>query len=189
MPTKPINLSRSRSGKPAIAMLPAMVLPCLLPLLALPVAAALAELARVEMSLDIEPDNRRSYFDGEYISFHLSLEREGYIYLFYLDTEGNLLQLLPNAEMSNHWYPRGNRMPFPSLEDPIDYVIVPPFGDELLRVFVSDNPQIEFSGEWRESGLRELDIELDRVEDLIYDASNTLFGRAELSFESRPVAD
>ena len=80
-------------------------------------------------------------------------------------------------------------MPFPSLEEPIDYVIVPPFGDELLRVFVSDNPQIDFPGKWRESGIRELDIDLEQVEDLIFDASSDLFGRAELSFESRPAPD
>ena len=104
-------------------LLPAMALSCLLWLSSLPGTAALAEPARVDMSLDIEPDGRSGFFDGEYISFWLSLEREGYVYLFYLDTQGNLLQLLPNAENSNHWFPRGNRMPFPSLEDPIDYVM------------------------------------------------------------------
>ena len=154
-----------------------------------PADAALVEPARVELSVAIEPDDRREFYDGEFISFYLSLEREGYIYLFYLDTEGNLLQLLPNAEMSNHWFPRGSRMPFPSLEEPTSYVIVPPFGDELLLVFVSDNPQIELPGEWLETGLRRLDIDLDRVEDLIYEASRTLFGRAELAFESRAAVD
>ncbi len=190
MSLKSTSLSGSGFGTPAIARaLTVMGLACLLSFATLSVTAALAEPARVELSLGVEPGDRSSYFDGESIFFHLSLEREGYVYFFYLDTEGNLLQLLPNAEMSNHWYPRGNRMPFPALEEPIDYVIVPPFGEELIRVFVSDNPRIEMPGEWRDTGILELDIDLERVEELIYDASNTLFGRAELSFESRPATD
>ncbi|MDJ0776996.1 MAG: DUF4384 domain-containing protein [Gammaproteobacteria bacterium] len=151
--------------------------------------AALAEPERVDLSLAIAPDDRREVYDGEFIFFSLSLEREGYVYLFYLDTEGNLLQMLPNAEMSNHWFPAGSDMPFPSLEEPMSYVIVPPFGDELLLVFVSDNAQIDLPGEWRETGVRELDIDLDRVEELIFDASSTLFGRADLAFVSRPVGN
>ncbi len=188
MPTKPMNLLCLAGARSTMAGL--LLALCSLLLLAVPPATAtLAEPDRVDMSLSIEPDDRRVYYDGEYISFYLSLEREGYISLFYRDTEGNLLQLLPNANLSNHWYPRGNRMPFPSLEEPIDYVIVPPFGDELLRVFVSDNPRIDFPGQWRDTGIRELDIDLERVEDLIYDASSRLFGRAELSFQSRPASD
>ncbi len=177
-------------GKSTVAaLLLAMVLPCLLSLVTLPVTAALVEPDRVDLDLDVEPGDGRVYYDGDYISFTLSLEREGYVYLFYRDTEGNLLQLLPNAEMSNHWYPRGNRMPFPALEDPIDYVIVPPFGEERLLVFVSDNPRIDLPGEWRDTGIRQLEIDLERVEELIYDAPSTVFGRAELSFESRPAPD
>ncbi len=154
-----------------------------------PVDAALVEPDRVDLSLAVEPGDRREYYDGDYISFTLSLEREGYVYFFYLDTQGNLLQLLPNAEMSNHWFPRGEGMPFPSLEVPMDYVIVPPFGDETLLVFVSDNPRIELPGQWRDTGVLELEIDLERVEDLIYDASSSVFGRAELSFESRPLPE
>ena len=160
-----------------------------LPLLwILPADAAMVEPERVDLSVAIEPDDRREFFDGEFISFYLSLEREGYIYFFYRDTEENLLQLLPNAENSNHWYPRGSRMPFPALEEPINYVIVPPFGEELLLVFVSDNPEIELPGERLDSGLMKLEIDIERVEDIIYEASKTLFGRVELSFESRSAA-
>ncbi len=184
------NLSCRGFGKPAIpALLLALALSCLLPFAILPVAGALAEPERVDLKLVVEPGDRREYYDGDYISFYISLEREGYVYFLYLDTEGNLLQLLPNAEMSNHWFPRGNEMPFPALEEPIDYVIVPPFGEEQILVFVSDNPRIELPGEWRDTGILELDIDLERVEDLIYDASSTLFGRTELSFESRPAID
>ena len=194
MRLRSMNETCSGYGNPSIARLRltlvlAIVLACSAWILSPPVDAALVEPDRVDLSLTVEPGDRREYYDGDYISFTLSLEREGYVYFFYLDTQGNLLQLLPNAEMSNHWFPRGEGMPFPSLEVPMDYVIVPPFGEELLLVFVSDNPRIELPGQWSETGVLELEIDLERVEDLIYDASSAVFGRAELSFESRSLPE
>lgn len=148
---------------------------------------AASDPARIDIDITTHLGDRQVFAEGDLVSFFLSLERDAYVYLFYRDAENNLLQLLPNAGMPAHLYRGGMFMPLPSAEQAYQFIVVPPFGDELILAFASDNGHIELPGEELESGLLLLGVDANRVEEIILEASARSFGRTELRLKTQPV--
>lgn len=151
-------------------------------------AAPAAAPQSVDIGLTTHLGDRQQFVDGDRVSFLLSLDRAAHVYLFYLDADANLLQLLPNAQMPGHFFAAGLFMPVPGREQPFQFVVHPPYGEEVLVAFASDSPGLDFGGETLSNGLLRLEMKLEQVERLIRGQSKRLFGRGELVLTTLPAA-
>lgn len=151
-------------------------------------AAGAVEPQSVDIGITTHLGDRQQFVDGDRISFLLSLDRAAHVYLFYRDADANLLQLLPNARMPGHFFAAGLFMPVPGRQQPFQFVVHPPYGEEILVAFASDNASLDFGGEVLENGLLRLDRSLEQVGRTIRAQSQRLFGRGELVLTTRPAA-
>ena len=94
---------------------------------------------------------RTSFGLGEEIDFSLESDRDGYVTLVDLGTDGTVAMLLPNAETPSVRISAGQRLRFP--EGEIFFEAQPPVGGGLVRAFLTPAP---------------LDIEIPNGEDYAF---------------------
>ena len=87
---------------------------------------------QVEVWVD-RPDG--VYYEGDEIKIFVRANRDCYINLVYYDAEGNAILVFPHKGNWEHKI-EGNKI----YKVPGDFVIKPPFGREILKVFASDKP-------------------------------------------------
>ncbi len=138
----------------------------------------------IEVGLTTHLGDRQSFVDGDRISFLLSLERDAYVYLFYRDADKNLLQLLPNRRMPDQFFTAGLFMPVPNADQPFQFTVSPPYGDESLFALASDVGGLEFAGDELANGLILMERDIERLSADIRQASEVSFGRAELELKT-----
>jgi hypothetical protein len=107
---------------------------------------------QVEVWVD-RPDG--VYYEGDEIKIFVRANRDCYINLVYYDAEGNAILVFPHKGNWEHKI-EGNKI----YKVPGDFVIKPPFGREILKVFASDKPFPIPKGK-TEAGLIVLDSILD----------------------------
>jgi hypothetical protein len=131
--------------------------------------------------------DQQSFVDGDRISFLLSLDSDAYVYLFYRDAASNLLQLLPNERMPDHFFNAGLFMPVPSAQQPFQFTVKPPYGDESIYAIASSNDALVFPGKPLANGLILLDQNPQQIIDVIRKKSKNSFGRGELRLTTLPA--
>ena len=151
----------------------------------LPVLAAEPE--NVDVRITTHLGDRQQFIEGDRISFLLSLERDAHVYLFYRDAAANLLQLLPNERMPDHFFSAGLFMPVPDRQQPFQFTVQPPYGEEFMYAFASDNGALSFSGKPLANGLILIQGNLQQVSRRIRAGSKKYFGRGELSLTTLPA--
>lgn len=158
-------------------------------LLALLVSASAAAVdpKRIEVGITTHLGDRQAFVAGDRISFLLSLERDAYVYLFYRDAESSLLQLLPNERMPAHFFSAGLFMPLPDSRQPFQFIVQPPFGEESIYAYASDNGSLSFSGTPLANGLILLEDRLEQIERRIRAQSKKFHGRDELRLTTSPA--
>lgn len=149
--------------------------------------ALAAEPEDVDIKITTHLGDRQEFVAGDRISFLLSLQRDAHVYLIYRDAAANLLQLLPNERMPDHFYGAGLFMPVPDRQQPFQFTVQPPYGEEFMYAFASDNGSLSFSGKPLANGLILLQGELDQIERRIRAESKRFFGRGELSLTTLPA--
>ncbi len=87
---------------------------------------------QVEVWVD-RPDG--VYYEGDEIKIFVRANRDCYVNLVYYDAEGNAILVFPHKGNWEHKI-EGNKI----YKVPGDFVIKPPFGREILKVFASDKP-------------------------------------------------
>ena len=140
----------------------------------------------IDVNLTTHLGDQQSFVAGDRVSFLLSLERDAYVYLFYLDAESNLLQLLPNQRLTNHYFDAGLFIPVPDRQQPFHFTIQPPHGEELMVAFASDNGELKFAGQPLENGLILLDDDLGQIGERIRAASAQIYGSGDLIITTQP---
>lgn len=101
--------------------------------------------------VSISPDRmaRPVYQAGEFIMFNVWANRPCFVYMFYTDADGKMMQLLPNDYSDTNYLDKGNKTySFGAKEDPYRFKIIRPLGTELLQVFALDKPLTQESGEF-----------------------------------------
>lgn len=142
----------------------------------------------VDVNLTTHLGDQQSFVDGDRISFLLSLDADAYVYLFYRDAAANLLQLLPNERMPNHFFSAGLFMPVPSPQQAFQFTVQPPYGDEFIYAIASSNDTLAFPGTPLANGLILLEGDLEEISDIIRAKSKRLFGRGELRLTTLPAS-
>lgn len=84
-------------------------------------------------------DDRFAFGLGEEIRFRLRSERDGYLTLIDLGTDGTVAMLLPNADAPSVRVRAGEEIVYPADED-VYFEALPPAGSGLVRAFVTDRP-------------------------------------------------
>jgi hypothetical protein len=107
--------------------------------------------------------NGQTYTEGDVINYFASLDRDAYMLLIYEDAGGNLLQIFPNSRSGNPTFAAGSAIQVPQESDPFEFEISEPFGREQVFAFASTEPFPELSGAGHPSGLRVLNIGMDKV--------------------------
>lgn len=145
-----------------------------------------AEPRQVDVRITTHLGDHQSFVDGDRIAFLLSLDADAYVYLFYRDAALNLMQLLPNERMPNHFFNAGLFMPVPAAQQEFQFTVRPPYGEELIYAIASDNESLIFPGKPLAGGLILLDGGLEKISDRIRSKSKKLFGRGDLRLTTRP---
>lgn len=140
----------------------------------------------IDLRITTHLGDQQSFVDGDRISFLLSLDSDAYVYLFYRDAEANLLQLLPNERMTDHFFDAGLFMPVPAAQHQFQFTVQPPYGEEFMYAIASDNDALVFPGKPLANGLILLTTDIETIIASIEAKSIGLFGRAELRLTTLP---
>ena len=97
-----------------------------------------AEPGPIPVELTTHLGDRQTFVEGDEIQFLLSLGSDAYIYMYYIDADGNVSQILPNVQQPGHHYAAGYFMTLPEYENGYRFIVRPPFGEESVWVFASD---------------------------------------------------
>ena len=81
---------------------------------------------------------RQQFIEGEELQFLLSLGSDAYIYMFHIDTDGQLTQLLPDSRQQSNFYRAGYFITIPEYRDTYRFVVDHISGQEFIWVFASD---------------------------------------------------
>ncbi|MFO8047535.1 MAG: DUF4384 domain-containing protein [Desulfosudaceae bacterium] len=87
----------------------------------------------------------QSYRAGEQFSFFLKGNKPFFARVVYKDSQGNLLQILPNPYRQETYFQGGTIYRLPSGKDQYTFTVVPPFGEETVTVYASTSPLGEVS--------------------------------------------
>ena len=87
--------------------------------------------------------------------------------------------------MPDHFFNAGLFMPVPDRQQPFQFTVQPPYGEESMYAFASDNGSLSFSGKPLANGLILLQDDPHQIEKRIRSASNEYFGRGELSLTTK----
>ena len=119
-----------------------------------------------------------SFGVGESINFSVESEREGYLTLVDLGTDGTVTVLIPNADFPSPRLRAGETLTYPDERD-LYFVAQPPVGSGLVRAFVTEQPlQVEIpAGEVAAQGGRAL---ADRLAAALAGAAGDVQGAVRL---------
>lgn len=99
--------------------------------------------------------DKTSFGIGEKVSFHATSEREGYLTLVDLGTDGNVVMLFPNQHQPALRIEAGQTLSFPTEEMGFELQIFPPTGRGMVRAFVTPEPlDVPLNGEYAEGDER-----------------------------------
>lgn len=107
-----------------------------------------------DVSISLE-GGKTSFGIGETVSFHATSERDGYLTLVDLGTDGKVVMLFPNAHQPATRIKAGETLSFPTEEMGFDLQIFPPAGRGMVRAFVTPEPlDVPMNGEYPEGDER-----------------------------------
>lgn len=99
--------------------------------------------------------DKTSFGIGEKVSFHVTSEREGYLTLVDLGTDGKVVLLFPNEHQPAMRIGAGQTLSFPTPEMGFELQVFPPAGRGMVRAFVTPEPlDVPMTGEYPEGDER-----------------------------------
>ena len=81
---------------------------------------------------------KQQFISGDEIQFLLSLGSDAFIYMYYIDADKKITQILPNNDQPSNHYSAGYFLTIPEYEDGYHFVVSEPFGEENIWIFASD---------------------------------------------------
>ena len=95
-------------------------------------------LKTIPLELTTHLGDKQQFIRGDEIQFLLSLGNDAYIYMYYIDADDRITQILPNKNQRSNFYSTGDFLNIPEYENGYHFVISEPFGKEEVWVFASD---------------------------------------------------
>jgi len=139
----------------------------------------------IQIEITTHLGNQQSFVDGDIISFLLNLDTDAYLLVVYQDATGNLIQLLPNRDSQKERYRAGLFISLPEEQAPFRFKVQPPYGDEILWAFASDEPQPNLKGEELQNGLKRLKLDFKTLLQTLRNKNQKSYGESSLSIHTR----
>lgn len=79
----------------------------------------------------------RTYHDGEILKLTATSERDGYLYAYYQQADGEIYQIYPNQAQKENRIAAKQSIQLPTARDRFRWVVAPPFGIERIMAVVS----------------------------------------------------
>lgn len=136
----------------------------------------------IPVELTTSVGHQQSFVEGEEIQFLLSLGDDAYVYMYHVDADGKIKQILPSAQQSSHFYKKGFFLTIPNYEKVFRFIVRQPYGDETIHVFASDQSLLDDNDDTSVDSTSIRDIRKQ-----IINRSTAAFGEDKLSFTSRPT--
>ncbi len=96
------------------------------------------DLQVIPLELTTHLGDQQQFVEGDEIQFLLSLGQDAYIYMYYIDADYNITQILPNENQQSNFYAAGYFLTIPEYKNLYRFTISEPFGNESIWVFASD---------------------------------------------------
>ena len=102
------------------------------------VASLSNKLETIPLELTTHLGDQQKFVEGDEIQFLLNLGSDAYIYMYYIDANNQITQLLPNENQASNFYTAGYFLTLPEYENNYRFTISKPFGNETVWVIASD---------------------------------------------------
>ena len=135
----------------------------------------------IQVEITTHLGDGQRFMEGDTISFFLNLDRDAHVVVIYEDAQRQPIQIIPNANREDNFYPAGVFIPLPGENSGFRFRVTPPFGRETLWVFASRDPIPELSGAVQDNKLKRLDGDMATIKRQIKAAAGPSFGTAHLS--------
>lgn len=97
-----------------------------------------ARLGTIPVELTTHKGEQQQFFEGDDIQFLVSLGQQAYLYMYHIDADEQITQILPHPKQRDHLYPAGYFLTIPEYEDIYRFKVGKPFGEESIWVIASD---------------------------------------------------
>jgi hypothetical protein len=98
------------------------------------------KLVAIPLELTTHLGEKHDFVRGDEMQFLLSLGSDAYIYMYYIDAEKNITQILPSKNQPSNHYSSGYFLTLPEYKDGYRFIVSEPFGKEDIWVIASDQP-------------------------------------------------
>lgn len=144
------------------------------------------ELQGINLEITTYLGDAQTFVQGDEISFMLSLDKPAYLYLFYQDAANHLIQVLPNHQQPDNHYPAGLFMPLPDANAGFRFIVQPPYGEEKLWAFASDQ-NVQFSpGKELPNGIILMTLDINQIRQQVRNQSKMLFAQDIVTLKTLP---
>ncbi len=133
-------------------------------------------LESIPLELTTHLGDQQKFVEGDEIQFLLSLGQDAYIYMYYIDAEKNIMQILPNENQRSNFYKAGYFLTIPEYEKLYRFTISEPFGDESIWVIASD----------RSITIKKPLASIENIKQLIKKTSEKSYGEYVLNIVTSP---
>jgi len=135
----------------------------------------------IDVEITTHLGDAQTFVEGDQISFMMSLNKDAFVYLFYQDVNGQVLQLVPNSAQSSNFYQAGLFIPVPGQRAKFKFTVQPPFGEDRLWVFVLDTAIQKLPGEQLINGLKLIELSIPQIKSKIKSQALVQYGEHYLS--------
>jgi hypothetical protein len=143
------------------------------------------KLQPVALQLTTHLGDQQEFVAGDEIQFLLSTDKNAFIYMYYIDADSNIIQIIPNQNQKNNYYSAGYYQPVPASEIPYRFTISKPFGEEVIWIIASDQSiTIDFTT--RPVGnFNQIHASIDNIKKNIQQQSSQFYGDYSLKILTR----
>ena len=138
----------------------------------------------IQVEITTHLGDGQSFVQGDTLAFFLSLDQDAHIVAIYEDAQHRRIQIVPNANQKNSFYPSGLFNPIPAEDAGFRFTVAPPYGRERLWVFASRAPIEVLSGELLANGLKQLHADIPTIKRRIQAQAGPAFGEFCLSLQT-----
>ena len=134
---------------------------------------------RIGIEITTHLGDKQTFKQGDVIAFLVSLDKAAHLLMIYQDAEQNLVQIIPNRYRQQDKYEAGLFIAVPDRNEPFEFVVNPPFGQEKIWVFASSQAFPQLESEELSNGLRQLKQGLTEILTVIRPKNQNIpFGEA-----------
>ena len=139
----------------------------------------------VSLQLTTHLGDQQEFIEGDEIQFLLSLDKNAYIYMYYIDAHNNISQILPNRNQKNNYYSAGYYQAVPAGETPYRFTINEPFGKETIWIIASDQSIIMDFTKQSIGDFKQIDASINEIKTKIKTNSRLIYGEYALNITTR----